>query len=91
VIDYDYDNLYRLISTDYSTGELYEYDYDPVGNRLQQIINGDTISYLYDEANRLAQLDDQAYNFDANGNLLTTSTKSYPVFLPTPSTPPQPS
>jgi hypothetical protein len=51
---------------------LYEYDYDPVGSRLQQIIDGDTTSYLYDEANRLDNVEGQAYNFDANGNLLAT-------------------
>ena len=59
-------------TADYTSGELYEYDYDPVGNRLQQIINGDTTSYLYDEANRLDSVDGQAYTFDANGNLLQT-------------------
>ena len=61
VIEYDYDNLYRLTSASYSThstgsgqaGESYAYEYDPVGNRLQQIIGGDTTSYLYDAANRL--------------------------------------
>ena len=56
----------------YSTGERYEYSYDPVGNRLQQIINGDTTAYLYDAANRLAAVDGQSYTFDANGNLLST-------------------
>jgi RHS repeat-associated protein len=72
VIDYDYDDLYRLTEADYSTGELYEYDYDPVGNRLQQIINGDTTSYQYDEANRISQVNGQSYSFDPNGNLLET-------------------
>lgn len=83
VIEYGYDNLYRLISADYSihstlpavagqAGQSYGYEYDPVGNRLQQIIGGDTTSYLYDAANRLAQVDGQAYTFDANGNLLST-------------------
>jgi len=48
-----------------------------VGNRLQQIINGDTTDYLYDAANRLAQLNgQQVYNFDANGNLLQSDVLS---------------
>ena len=71
-IVYTYDNLYRLTGADYSTGELYEYDYDPVSNRLQQIINGDTTSYQYDEANRIAQVNGQGCVFDANGNLRQT-------------------
>ncbi|MCP4984658.1 MAG: hypothetical protein GY928_00955, partial [Colwellia sp.] len=80
VINYDYDNLYRLTNADYSThstgsgqaGETYAYSYDPVGNRLQQIIAGDTTEYLYDSANRLESVDGTAYTFDANGNLLNT-------------------
>ena len=71
-IVYTYDKLYRLTDAGYSSGETYRYSYDPVGNRLQQIINGDTTDYLYDAANRLAGVDGQAYSFDANGNLLTT-------------------
>jgi RHS repeat-associated protein len=74
-IVYTYDNLYRLTDADYSTGETYQYSYDPVGNRLEQVINGDTTEYLYDAANRLAQLDGQAvYSFDNNGNLLNSDT-----------------
>ena len=71
-IVYTYDKLSRLTGAGYSSGESYQYSYDPVGNRLQQIINGDTTDYLYDAANRLAVVDGQAYSFDANGNLLTT-------------------
>jgi YD repeat-containing protein len=71
-IVYTYDNLYRLTDADYSTGENYQYSYDPVGNRLEQVINGDTTDYLYDAANRLSQVDSQSYTFDDNGNLLQT-------------------
>ncbi len=74
VIQYDYDPLYRLTNADYSTGETYAYNYDPVGNRLQQIIDGDITSYLYDDANRLQSVDGQPYTFDANGNLLNSDT-----------------
>jgi RHS repeat-associated protein len=71
-ISYEYDALYRLTNADYTSGESYEYEYDPVGNRLQQIINGDTTDYLYDAANRLEAVDGQSYTFDNNGNLLAT-------------------
>lgn len=69
---YTYDNLYRLTEATYTTGESYQYSYDPVGNRLQQIIAGDTTDYLYDAANRLAEVNGQSYTFDDNGNLLQT-------------------
>ena len=32
-ISYDYDPLYRLTSAAYSSGEVYTYTYDAVGNR----------------------------------------------------------
>jgi len=73
VIEYDYDKLYRLTEASYSTGELYEYAYDPVGNRLKQVIDGDTTAYLYDAANRLEKLNGQSvYTYDDNGNMLNT-------------------
>ena len=71
-LGYTYDGLYRLTEADYTSGELYEYEYDPVGNRLEQIINGDTITYTYDAANRLDMVAGQSYTFDDNGNLLNT-------------------
>lgn len=82
VITYNYDRLYRLTEAGYNSGLVYAYEYDPVGNRLQQIINtmsgtgGDATDYLYDAANRLEQVSHQSsvvsYQFDANGNLLQT-------------------
>jgi RHS repeat-associated protein len=72
IINYDYDKLYRLTGANYTTGQSYAYDYDPVGNRLAQIINGDTTAYLYDAANRLTSVNGETYTFDANGNLLNT-------------------
>ena len=82
VITYSYDDLYRLTGASYSSSETYAYEYDPVGNRLQQIIDGDTTTYLYDAANRLETVTTQSavlstsvmanYQYDANGNLLST-------------------
>ena len=75
-ITYDYDFLYRLTHATYTSGEQYSYTYDPVGNRLEQIIGGDTTSYVYDAANRLATVNGTSYTFDANGNLLTTGVQT---------------
>jgi RHS repeat-associated protein len=71
-IAYGYDDLYRLTGADYSTGQSYAYEYDPVGNRLQQIIDGNTTSYQYDAANRLTGVNGIGYTWDDNGNLLSS-------------------
>ncbi len=41
-----------------------------MGNHLQQIIDGNTTIYTYDDANRLDTVDGTSYSFDNNGNLL---------------------
>ncbi len=69
-IVYSYDNLSRLTRARYSNGEQYDYAYDAVGNRIRQIISGDTTAYLYDAANRLTMVEGSRYEYDANGNLL---------------------
>jgi len=55
-ITYDYDALYRLTAADYSSGELFYYTYDAVGNRLTEATAAGTDSYSYDSANRLTSL-----------------------------------
>lgn len=65
-----YDDLYRLTSTTYSTGEFFTYTYDPAGNRKSQTTLAGTNVYTYDGANRLTQVDGQTYSWDNNGNLL---------------------
>jgi RHS repeat-associated protein len=80
-IDYSYDPLYRLTEADYSDGDYYHYDYDNVGNRLEQntTIKGllATTDYTYDIANRLTSAGGVAYNWDANGNLLNDGKAAY--------------
>jgi len=72
-IDYTYDNLYRLTKAEYSTGEVFEYTYDVTGNRLSQEVGLDgelvVTTYTYDDANRLIEVDAQAYTWDANGRV----------------------
>ncbi|MEW5938461.1 MAG: RHS repeat-associated core domain-containing protein, partial [Chloroflexota bacterium] len=76
-ISYDYDPLQRLTAADYSTGEFYHYTYDSVGNRLTEITNEDSTTYVYDSANRLTSAGGVTYVFDANGNLLSDGQNSY--------------
>jgi RHS repeat-associated protein len=77
VISYTYDSLYRLTDADYSTGEFYQYAYDPVGNHLSLTTTVGVVNYQYDAANRLTSVNGQAYTWDANGNLLSDGVRSY--------------
>jgi YD repeat-containing protein len=79
---YDYDPLYRLISATYSSGEVYTYTYDAVGNRLAMGADGELITYTYDIANRLTWVDDVEHTWDdgdrrSHGNLLDNGVFSY--------------
>ncbi len=80
-ITYTYDPLYRLTEANYSNNDYFHYTYDAVGNRLSQesSVNGlsSTVSYQYDTANRLAQVDNTDYVWDDNGNLLEDGTNTY--------------
>ena len=51
-IEYDYDNLYRLIEENVD-GSSISYAYDPNGNRVSRTEGSVTTLYEYDEGNRL--------------------------------------
>jgi RHS repeat-associated protein len=84
-ITYDYDPLYRLTEAVYSDGRYFEYTYDSVGNRQTEekcimvggCVTPITNTYDYDEANRLIEVNSQAYDWDDNGNLLDDGTNTY--------------
>ena len=71
VISYTYDNLYRLTAADYSSGQVFTYTYDAVGNRLADGSPSGATSYSYDDVNRLTTIDGSiSYTWDDNGNLI---------------------
>lgn len=76
-IDYYYGPLYRLTEADYSTGEYFWYTYDAVGNRMTQETHEDSNTYVYDDANKLIDVDGVDYSWDVNGNLLFDSVSTY--------------
>jgi RHS repeat-associated protein len=76
-IDYTYDPLYRLTAADYESGEFFHYTYDAVGNRLEQETHVETNAYVYDDANRLIEVDDVPYTWDDKGNLLSDGVNAY--------------
>ena len=82
VITYTYDPLDRLVGADYSDGRYVHYEYDAVGNRVYQEMNGSTTDYYYDNANRLYQVinwehGNYDYTWDNNGNLLSDGVYTY--------------
>jgi RHS repeat-associated protein len=75
-IDYDYDELYRLLEAAILGGETVSYAYDDVGNRISSTDAEGTREYVYDENDRLTQelvngVVVVSYTYDDNGNLKT--------------------
>ncbi|WP_165840151.1 Ig-like domain-containing protein [Motiliproteus coralliicola] len=74
---YSYDQLYRLVSeqiTDPVNGDYNAtYQYDKVGNRDYQTIDGVSTSYVYDDNDRLTQQGGTFYSYDDNGNTLSVT------------------
>ena len=73
--NFSYDGLNRLIGAAYpGTYGTWSWEYDPVGNRASQSVNGgQSLSYTYDGDNRLTNAGAVSYTYDANGNLIGTS------------------
>ena len=78
VISYTYDSLHRLTGAEYSTGEFYQYAYDPAGNRLSLTTGGGVVNYQYDADNHLTSVNGQAYTWDNNGNPSTGGSTGSP-------------
>jgi YD repeat-containing protein len=89
VISNTHDPLNRLIESEYSTSEQFEYVYDAVGNRTLVTsttpLSGTVVTtYTYDAANRLTnrvRSDGRAYTYDWSnrGQMLTEWTEGLPV------------
>ena len=75
ITDYVYDNLYRLveetITDDVNGNYSAEYQYDWVGNRTFETVDGVSTAYTYDDNDRLTQTGGTTYTHDASGNTLT--------------------
>ncbi|MEP6983953.1 MAG: RHS repeat-associated core domain-containing protein [Chloroflexota bacterium] len=84
-ITYDYDALSRVQSAKYYAGQnvaaipfrQYDYTFDRAGNRKQQVVTVAgtpiTTNYTYNEANQLTGDGTNTYNYDNNGNLVSTN------------------
>ena len=72
-VEYEYDELYRLVKETVSNDNgitVTEYTYDRNSNRLTKTVDGDVISYAYNELNQLVSETGITYEYDLNGNLI---------------------
>jgi RHS repeat-associated protein len=76
-ITYTYDPLYRLTNASYNDGSYFTYTYDATGNRLTEVTNAGSVSYVYDNANRLTSVGGVTHTWDNNGILLSDGTSTY--------------
>ena len=68
---FEYDKLGRLTKTTEKDGSIREYSYDAYGNRASLTENGNTVTYLYDEANQLLSTSDgMNFKYDRRGNVI---------------------
>ena len=67
----------QLTGVSYPDGTSTTYSYDPAGNRLTETTAGTTISYVYDDASRLASIDGVGNSYDGAGNLLFDGAITY--------------
>ena len=71
---FEYDELGRLIKTTEENGSSREYSYDAYGNRASLTENGNTVTYLYDEADQLLSASNGlSFKYDKRGNVIEKS------------------
>ena len=73
-VQWSYDDAYRLLSEtrlDSSNASTYQaaFTYDPVGNRLSQIVDGATTNYTYNNLDQLLTGGTVQYQYNGRGNL----------------------
>ncbi|MCW4052179.1 MAG: hypothetical protein NWE78_03080, partial [Candidatus Bathyarchaeota archaeon] len=68
---YGYDSLNQLLNVTYPSGDLVQYEYDGMGNRIIETINGIPTFYSYDAASRMLTYGTVAYTYDDVGNRIT--------------------
>ncbi len=80
-IQWTYDDAYRLVTErryDSSNNVTYNahYEYDPVGNRLSQNVNGVLTNYTYNNLDQLLTAGSAQYQYDSRGNLTSVTNGS---------------
>jgi RHS repeat-associated protein len=68
---YNYDALNQLIKVRYPDGNITEYVYDPMGNRLAVNENNITTNYKVNVLNQYLTVGSTSYKYDSNGNMIS--------------------
>ncbi len=73
---YTYDDANQLTDVIYPDGSTTSYDLDPAGNRISEVVDGNAIDYTTNELNQYAEVNGDAYTYDANGNMTSKTTSA---------------
>ncbi len=74
---YNLDELNRVSSVDYPTGDDVSYTYDDNGNIHTMTVGATTTTYTYDNAGELTSDGTNTFSYDENGNLTGDGASSY--------------
>jgi RHS repeat-associated protein len=73
---YGYDASGQLTSVQTPSGQTITYQYDAAGNRIAVVTNGTTTNYTTNNLNEYTQVGNTTYQYDANGNLISSNNSS---------------
>jgi RHS repeat-associated protein len=79
VTKYGYDLLNRLTSWTVPSGQVTQYSYDAVGNRVTMVSSAGTTAYTYDDADQMLTAGTSTFQYDSNGNQVAKTTGSTTV------------
>ena len=74
--NYEYDSINQITKETLVDGSSISYEYDSVGNRTKKTAASE-ISYTYNKANQLTEVDSQTYTYDENSNLTNDGKYDY--------------
>jgi RHS repeat-associated protein len=73
---YAYDAIHQLTNVIYPDGSTTSYNLDPAGNRLSEVVDGNSIDYTTNNLNQYTDVNGDSYTYDANGNMTSKTTPS---------------
>ncbi len=72
---YTYDSIYQLTDVIYPDGSTTFYHFDPLGNRVSEVVDEYQIDYTTNNLNQYTKVDGDTYTYDVNGNMTSKVTQ----------------